>query len=175
LTETGRPSLRPAGPGDAELLYRIYASTREDELAAVPWDAPAKEAFLRMQFTAQDRSYHANFPHASYDLIISGDQVLGRLYLDRGETAWRVIDLALLPEHRGQGIGTHLLTSVLAEAGAAAKPVQMHVEKFNPARRLYDRLGFRQIADQGVYLLLEWKPDPRQSPARLSRYPNTTS
>jgi ribosomal protein S18 acetylase RimI-like enzyme len=158
VTTVGRQALRPAGPGDAELLYRIYASTREDELAVVPWDAAQKEAFLRMQFAAQDRYYHANFPDASYDLIVSGDEVLGRLYVDRGEAAWLVLDLALLPGHRGQGIGTQLLTEVLAEAGAASKPVQMHVEQFNPAQRLYDRLGFRMIADQGVYLLLEWQP-----------------
>jgi ribosomal protein S18 acetylase RimI-like enzyme len=158
VTTVGRQALRPAGPGDAELLYRIYASTREEELAVVPWDAAQKEAFLRMQFAAQDRYYHANFPDASYDLIVGGDEVLGRLYLDRGETAWNVIDLALLPEHRGKGIGTELLTQVLAAAGVAAKPVQMHVERSNPAQRLYDRLGFRQIADKGVYLLLEWTP-----------------
>ena len=154
----GRPGLRPAGPGDAELLYRIYASTREDELAVVPWDAPAKEAFLRMQFAAQDTHYRAAFPDASYDLIVSGADVLGRLYVDRGETAWQVIDLSLLPRHRGKGIGTRLLTDVLASAGAAGKPVRMHVERFNPARRLYGRLGFREIADKGVYLLLEWQP-----------------
>jgi ribosomal protein S18 acetylase RimI-like enzyme len=158
VTTVGRQALRPAGPDDAELLYRIYASTREDELAVVPWEAAQKEAFLRMQFDAQHRYYHANFPDASYDLIVSGDEVLGRLYVDRSETAWNVIDLALLPEHRGKGIGTELLTQVLAAAAVAAKPVQMHVERSNPAQRLYDRLGFRQIADKGVYLLLEWTP-----------------
>jgi ribosomal protein S18 acetylase RimI-like enzyme len=163
LTAAGGPGLHPAGAGDAELLYRIYASTREDELAVVPWDASAKEAFLRSQFAAQDRYYHANFPDASYDPIVSGDEVLGRLYVDRGEAAWLVLDLALLPEHRGRGIGTRLLIEVLAEAGAASKPVHMHVERFNPAQRLYDRLGFRQIADEGVYLLLEWQPSPAGS------------
>ncbi len=158
MTITAGPGLRPVRPDDAETLYRIYASTREDELAVVPWDASAKEAFLRTQFAAQDRYYHANFPDASYDLIVGGGEVLGRLYVERGEAAWQVIDLALLPEHRRKGIGTQLLAQVLSEAGTAGKPVQMHVERFNPAQRLYDRLGFRQIADQGVYLLLEWQP-----------------
>ncbi|MGH3150011.1 MAG: GNAT family N-acetyltransferase [Streptosporangiaceae bacterium] len=158
MTTAGRRALRPAGPGDAELLYRIYASTRADELALVPWDAAQKEAFLRMQFAAQDRYYHATFPAASYDLIVSGEEVLGRLYVERGEAAWLVLDIALLPGHRGRGIGARLLTDVLAEAGAAAKPVQIHVERFNPAQRLYDRLGFRQVADEGVYLRLEWNP-----------------
>jgi ribosomal protein S18 acetylase RimI-like enzyme len=175
VTTASELGLRSAGPADAEVLYRIYASTREDELAVVPWDAPTKEAFLRMQFAAQDTQYHANHPRASFDLIMGGEQVLGRLYLDRGEAAWNVIDIALLPEHRGKGIGSRLLTQILAEAGAAGKPVQMHVERFNPAQHLYDRLGFRQIADQGVYLLLEWRPSADGSVARPSGQPNTTS
>jgi GNAT superfamily N-acetyltransferase len=167
MTAAEWPGLRPATAGDAELLYRIYASTREEELAIVPWDAAAKEAFLRMQFAAQDTHYHAMFPAASYDLILgggiagggAGGEVLGRLYVDRGEQAWLVLDIALLPEYRGQGIGALLLNRVIAEAATAAKPVRMHVERFNRAQRLYARLGFCQIADEGVYLLLERKAD----------------
>ena len=175
MTAAMRISLRAAGPGDAEVLYRIYASTRAEELAVVPWDAATKEAFLRMQFSAQDSYYHAHFAQASYDLIMGGDQVLGRLYLDRAEAAWNVIDIALLPEHRGKGIGSRLLTDLLTEASGAGKPVQIHVERLNQARRLYDRLGFRQIADQGVYLLLEWRPGAAGSAAPASGYPNTAS
>jgi ribosomal protein S18 acetylase RimI-like enzyme len=175
VTVAGELGLRPAGPADAEVLYRIYASTREEELSVVPWDAPAKEAFLRMQFAAQDTDYHARYPDASYDLIMGGEQVLGRLYVQRGETVWQVLDIALLPEHRGKGIGAQLMTEVLADAGAAGKPVQIHVERFNPAQHLYDRLGFRQIADQGVYLLLEWQPGAAGPTVGLGGYPNTTS
>lgn len=163
MTTAKGPALRPATTGDAELLYRIFASTREDELAIVPWDASAKEAFLRMQYAAQDSYYHATFPAASYDLITGGagegEEVLGRLYTDRSAEPWLVIDIALLPEHRGKGIGTLLLSQVLAEAAAGGKAVRMYVERFNPAQRLYARLGFRQIGDEGVYLLLERKTD----------------
>jgi len=169
------PGLRPALPGDAEVLYRIYASTREEELSVVPWDAPTKEAFLRMQFTAQHTDYHARYPDASYDLVMAGEQVLGRLYVHRGEKVWQVLDIALLPEHRGKGIGARLMTEVLAGARAANKPVQIYVERFNPAQHLYDRLGFRQIEDQGVYLLLEWQPSAVGPPGGLGGYPNTAS
>ena len=155
MTTSRELSLRPVASDDAELLFLIYASTREEELAVVPWDASVKEAFLRMQFKAQDTYYRATYPDASYDLIVSGDEVLGRLYVDRGESTWLVLDVALLPEHRGNGIGTRLLQKVITEAKAAGKPVQIHVEHLNPARHLYDRLGFRQIDDQGIYLLLE--------------------
>lgn len=155
MTAGGSLALRPATAGDAELLYEIYASTREEELAPLHWDAAVKEVFLRQQFRAQDAYYRATFTAASYDLIVEGDQVLGRLYVQRGERVWLVLDIALLPRHRRQGIGTRLLEQVIAEAESAGKPVQIHVEQFNPARRLYDRLGFSQVEDQGVYLLLE--------------------
>jgi GNAT superfamily N-acetyltransferase len=162
LTTTEWPGLRPvqATEDDGELLYQIYASTREEELAMVPWELAVKETFLRMQFAAQDSHYHATFPAASYDLIVSGDEVLGRLYVDRGAEAWLVLDLVLLPQHQRKGIGTSLLTRVLAEATALDMPVRLHVERFNPAQRLYRRLGFTQIADEGIYLLLEWQPPP---------------
>jgi ribosomal protein S18 acetylase RimI-like enzyme len=183
LTVSQQPTLRPARPDEAELLYRIYASTREAELAAVPWAPSAKEAFLRMQFSAQERHFRAVYPKANYDLIVSGDEVLGLLYVDRAAQVWLAIHLALLPQHRGKGLGTRLLTELLAQASAAARPVRLHVERFNPAQRLYDRLGFRLIADEGVYLLLEWRPTAAPQPPTLgpgpttasAPYPNTTS
>jgi GNAT superfamily N-acetyltransferase len=156
-------TLRPARDDEAELVFAIYASTREEELALLPWGQADKEAFLRMQFAAQDSYYRQTFPEASYDLIVADPEVLGRLYVNRGPEAVLVIDLALLPQHRGRGTGTMLLERVLSEAAAAGKPVRIHVEQFNPARRLYERLGFRVIEDQGVYLLME------------ASYPNTAS
>ncbi|MCP4663054.1 MAG: GNAT family N-acetyltransferase [bacterium] len=47
---------------------------------------------------------------------------------------------------------------LLTEAEEAGKPVRIHVERFNPAMRLYERLGFTQVDDQGVYYLMEWSP-----------------
>lgn len=154
MTAARALALRPAAESDAGLLYEIYASTREEELAPLDWDASVKEAFLRQQFQAQDSYYRATFSNTTYDLIIDGDDVLGRLYVHRGEQAWLVLDIALLPIYRRRGIGTRLLERVIEEAEAAGKPVEIHVEQFNPARTLYDRLGFRQVEDQGVYLLL---------------------
>jgi GNAT superfamily N-acetyltransferase len=150
--------LRPSTEDDGERLFEIYASTREEELAALDWNATIKEAFLRQQFALQDSYYRVTFPQASYDLILDGEQVLGRLYVNRGPSAWLVLDIALLPAYRGHGIGGHLMGQVIAEAQAVGKPVQVHVERFNPAGRLYERLGFKQIADEGIYLLLERAP-----------------
>jgi GNAT superfamily N-acetyltransferase len=160
-----RIGLRPVGPGDEPFLYLVYASTRADELALVDWDEAQKDAFVRMQFTAQHRYYHEQFPDAAYQIILVDGQPGGRLYVERAVDEVLIVDIALLPEYRGRGIGTHLLHALQAEAALAGKPLRIHVERFNPALRLYARLGFRMIADRGVYLFLEWAPTAQPSNA----------
>jgi ribosomal protein S18 acetylase RimI-like enzyme len=151
-------TLRPTRPDDAEFLYRVYASTREEELALTDWDATRKEAFLRMQFAAQHRYYHENYRQTTFDVILADGVPAGRLYVARWEKQVRIVDIALLPAYRGKGIGGALLRGLMAEAAAAGKPVSIHVERYNPALRLYARLGFVPVGEHGIYLLLEWTP-----------------
>jgi ribosomal protein S18 acetylase RimI-like enzyme len=150
-------SLRPVEPGDDDFLYRVYAGTRAEEMALVPWDDAQKEAFVRMQFDAQHLHYHTHYPDASYQVILSDGLPVGRLYLDRRPDELHIIDIALLPEHRNAGIGSALLKDLLAEAEQAGVPVGIYVECFNPAQRLYERLGFSQIEEVGVYYRMEWR------------------
>ena len=150
--------LRPVEPGDEQLLFRVYASTRIEELAVVPWDDAQKEAFLRAQFEAQDQWYREHYAGASFDVVVIGGKPAGRLYVYRGEAEIRIVDIALLPERRGHGAGTALLRGLLAEADEDGKRVTIHVERFNQALRLYERLGFAVAEDKGVYLLLERLP-----------------
>jgi GNAT superfamily N-acetyltransferase len=155
---SARVSLRPAQDADRELLYRVYASTRDRELAVLDWDDSQKSAFLRMQFDAQDRYYHDTLIDTTYDVVLIDGEPAGRLYVGRWPDEIRVVDIALLPEHRGQDIGTVLLQSVLAEGAATGRRVTIHVEHMNPARRLYGRLGFQLVEDQGIYLFMERRP-----------------
>ena len=155
--EDGAISLRPIGAEDEEFLCRLYASTRQEELAPLDWSDEQKDAFLRMQFDAQARHYEAAFPGGEFQVILREGRPIGRLYLARLENVIRIVDIALLPGHRREGIGTKLIRRVLDEGAAAGKPVRIHVETFNPAMRLYERLGFRPFADKGVYLEMEWK------------------
>jgi ribosomal protein S18 acetylase RimI-like enzyme len=150
-------TLRPVSAADEQFLREVYASTRAEELAAVPWNDEQKTAFLRMQFDAQDRYYREVYPHGAFDVILIEGEPAGRLYVNRGPDEIRIIDIALLPAYRRRRIGTHLLGSLQTEAALARKALTIHVERFNPALRLYERLGFQQIADRGAYLLLEWK------------------
>jgi ribosomal protein S18 acetylase RimI-like enzyme len=147
--------LRRVDAGDRDFLLRVYASTREEELRLVDWSDEQKEAFVQMQFVAQDTDYRHNYPDASFDVIEVEGEPAGRLYVDRRADDIRVVDISLLPEYRGRGIGTTLLRELLDEGARAAKRVSIHVEKNNPALRLYQRLGFVPVQDRGVYLLLE--------------------
>lgn len=159
--------LRPITEADRDFLYRLYASTRAEEMAQVPWSEEEKERFLRFQFDAQHRYYQEQFPDARFDLVVAADDPrgtpIGRLYLHRRDDEHRLIDIALLPEHRGKGLGGKLMAGVLAEAAAAGKKVRIHVEHNNPALRLYRRLGFRKIEDQGIYHLMEWRPEDTET------------
>ena len=149
-------SLRPITPEDEPFLAALYASTRAQELALTNWSDEQKAMFCRMQFNAQTTDYRRNYPDASFDIIERDGAAAGRLLVLRTDEKIHVIDIALLPEHRGAGIGTRLLKELQAEARAAGTKLTIHVEQFNPARRLYERLGFQQVEEKGVYLLLEW-------------------
>ena len=155
-------TLRAASPDDERFLCRVYAATRSSELAMVAWTDTEKSAFVEMQFRAQDQYYREHYPNTSFDVIVSDGQAVGRLYVSRWSEEIRIVDIALLPDACNRGIGTTLrqqrplLRQLQAEAQASRKPLRIHVERFNPALRLYERLGFRQVEDKGVYLFLEW-------------------
>ena len=150
--------LRPARAEDRDSLLRVYASTREEELRLVDWSDEQKAAFVGMQFEAQDAYYREHYHPATFDVIEVDGEPAGRLYVARWEDEIRIIDIALLPEHRGRGIGTALLRALLDEAAHGGKRLSIHVELNNPARRLYERLGFAPIEERGVYLLMEAAP-----------------
>lgn len=148
--------LRPITPEDEPFLAGLYASTRTEELAQTNWSDEQKAMFCRMQFIAQTKDYRANYPDASFQIIERDGVAAGRLLVMRSDEGIHVIDIALMPAHRGAGIGTKLLKELQAEARAAGKKLSIYVERFNPAWRLYDRLGFKQVEEKEVYLLLHW-------------------
>lgn len=147
--------LRPATPDDRAFLREVYASTREEELAPVPWDDATKQQFLDFQFEAQDREYHTRHPHGRFLVIEVAGERAGRLYLSKMPEELRILDIALLPPFRGAGRGEALIRRVMAEADELGVRVSLHVERWNPARRLYERLGFSVRGETDVYYLME--------------------
>jgi ribosomal protein S18 acetylase RimI-like enzyme len=149
-------SFRPITAADLPFLFQVYASTRTEELAPMPWTDAQKTAFLNQQFQAQHTDYQRNYSGADWLVIMRAGNGAGRLYIDRNAREHSVIDIALLPEHRGHGLGAAIMRDLMDEAAAAGKPLTIYVEKFNPALRLYRRLGFQTVEDKGVYDLMRW-------------------
>lgn len=151
-------SLRPATPVDRPFLLSVYAGTRLEELAMLPWEDSQKEAFVQMQFDAQSRHFSMAYPQAVNHIIIVNGEPAGRLMVDRSAAYLTLVDISLLPSYRGRGIGTHVIHDLLNEAGSLAKPVHLHVLLTNPAKRLYERLGFFSERDDAVYCQMKWMP-----------------
>jgi len=162
---TPRISLRSVTDDDREFLFCLYASTRAEEKELVGWPDELWDQFMRMQFDLQQSHYLRSYDNPSFDIIMADDTPIGRLYLDRRADEYRLIDLALLPEFRGLGIGGSLLMAVVQEAEAQGLPVSLHVEKNNPILDYYRRIGFRIEADRGAYLFMVRPPAATSSRA----------
>ena len=152
----GKITLRPVRESDDEVLLKVYGSTREQELAQTPWTAEQKRQFVRMQYEAQKSHYAAQHPQASHEVICLEGSDAGRLYLDRSGEKFHIVDITVLPEHRNRGAGSFLLGQIMAEAKEAGKPVSIYVETYNPSLRLFQRLGFTSIQQEGFHLLLQF-------------------
>src|SRR5260221_2911406 len=153
LTEesVARFTLRPATPDDESLQLALYASTRED-LVLLDWDENQKRALIEMQYQAQQSRYRQGYPEAANSIILIDDRPVGRMIVDRNERAIALVDIAILPAHRQNGIGTSLVRGLVDEGTASGRPVKLHVLKSNPAHKLYLRLGFSVVGEDGSYL-----------------------
>jgi ribosomal protein S18 acetylase RimI-like enzyme len=173
MTDTSRPpafilpeallsrgiALRRETDADLPFLLQVYASTRTEELKLVPWSEEQKRAFLIQQFGAQRHHYRTYFPETAFDVIEQHGRPIGRLYLHERQTRVSIIDIALLPDHRQGGIGTAIITALQEQAAARGKGLAIFVERNNPARMLYERLGFTVIREEDVHLEMDWTPE----------------
>jgi ribosomal protein S18 acetylase RimI-like enzyme len=155
-------ALRPETDADIPFLMQLYASTREQELAPVPWTAEQKQAFCTSQFQAQRHHYRTYYTSCAFDVIEQNGTPAGRLYLDSYPSRLYIVDIAIMPAWRNRGVGTAILQALQTTAGASGRGVGIMVEKFNPALRLYRRLGFAESADHEVYWEMDWRPGPSQ-------------
>lgn len=145
------PTLRPATATDTEFLHAVYASGRTEDLAVVPWSADQKASFLRSQSEAQLAYYAEHYPRAEYSIIVHDGSDIGRIFVEHRDEDLRLMDMGLLPEHRGHGVGAALLGGIVERAEQIGLPVVLHVESFNPAVRLYERFGFVDDGEVGAY------------------------
>lgn len=159
ILQTLELELRPENPAtDGEFLDRLYATTREEELAQTGWSPAEVRRFLHQQSRLQRAHYREHYPEAELLLIVGDDGPVGRLYIDARPGELRLMDIALLPEWRGGGRGTAMIEGLQHWAAATDRTITLHVEPFNPAARLYRRLDFETVETRGVYEFMRWVP-----------------
>ena len=152
-------TLRPIEPADQPFLLELYAATRAEEMALVPWPQDLKDAFVRSQFAAQQSHYQKVYPDATHEIILSGAEPVGTLHVARLISEIRIVDLVVRPDRRKQGIGTKLVKRLQVEAGRAGKPLKVYLEFFNSQLPMFERLGFVKGETPGMHVLMEWSPD----------------
>lgn len=151
-------AFRAISEQDQEFLYRVYASTRLMELAATGWPQEQIDSFLRQQFGFQHQDYIKNYTTAQFDIILCDQKPIGRLYLDRRKKDIRIIDIALLPQFRRQGIGSGIFKDLINEADDRQVILSLHVEQDNPILPYYERLNFKNQGIQGAYYFMKRSP-----------------
>jgi len=151
-------SLRPYREHDRDFLFKLYASTRIEEIAPFGWPPAQQEAFLRMQFTSQQQWYAMSYAQAEHQIIERDGAAIGRIMVTREKPAAVLVDIALLPEHRGKGIGAALIRELMGQCDQQKLPLRLQVLRTNPALRLYELLGFIRTAEDQIYVQMERPP-----------------
>lgn len=149
--------LRAEESEDGPFLTRLYLQNRWEELAPTGWPDARKAAFLTQQSGWQHDHYRRHYVGAAWGIVTKDGEPIGRLYLHAMPGELRIVDILLLPAHRGRGIGGALIEAVFASARVRGDAVTIHVEVFNPARRLYERLGFVEAGGGDIYRKMEWR------------------
>ncbi|AVK82231.1 N-acetyltransferase [Lysinibacillus sp. B2A1] len=152
-----RVELKPITKDDDSFLYEVYVSTRRKEIDLWGWSAEQTQHFLEMQWYAQQVSYKQQFPEASHCIILSDDKYAGRLLTENLPQHLHLIDISILPSFQGNGLGTYLITKLQQTAKEENKPVILQVFQTNPARNLYERLGFQIVSTDDMYLKMRWQ------------------
>ena len=159
METTATYTLRPVHEADETTLLAIYAASRADEMALVPWDEATKDAFLRSQLMAQQEHYRSYFPNAAHELILVEGEAVGRLYVDRRESEIRILDVTLLEQARGHEIGTRIIQELMKEAADRDQSLSIYVESYSQSLGLFQRLGFVKTDENGALWLMVWRAD----------------
>jgi len=161
-SESDNVTLRPWTAADQDFIFQLYASTRIQEFAPLGWAPAQLETFLRIQFHSQQRWYEMAYAAAGHQIICLDGHSIGRIMVLREPARFLLVDIALLPEHRGQGIGARLLSDLIAESEHAGIPIGLQVLKTNAAIHLYERSGFVRTGEDEMYYQMERKPEQQE-------------
>jgi GNAT superfamily N-acetyltransferase len=139
--------LRQASPADADFIYRLVEATMRSYVEQT-WGSFSEE--LNRQNIAE------TIAAKNYSIIQCRGEDIGAISVERHPDCIKLSQLFILPQHQNKGIGTTLVRELASEARQSRLPLRLRVLKINPARLLYERLGFRvsSTTPERVYMEL---------------------
>jgi ribosomal protein S18 acetylase RimI-like enzyme len=160
--------LRAASPDDSAALYVLHRAAMGGYLEELygPWEESVQTAFHAAWFDA-----------ARVSVIERDGSLIGVLDCTWHADRLEVNRIAIDPRCQGQGIGTQVLTDLLTQADQRHLPTRLQVFDINPARRLYERLGFVEVGctDHKVHMFRRPRPPAQLRPAtKAGRKPDGT-
>lgn len=141
---------------DEPFLFELYAFTRAAEIAAWGWNSEEQQTFLAMQYRFQQQSYRMQYPNNHIQLIRADGQQVGKLQTADTGHERVLVDIIIAPSFRNAGIGTKLIEWLQKEAREAGLLLRLTVKHDNPAKRLYDRLGFVIVLEDQINAQMQW-------------------
>lgn len=147
LTST-QISYRPATEADVPFLMELRHQTMDAHLRASGVEPTDEEHLRRVLF---------RFECAS--IVLFDSRPIGLLKVAREGRCWDLTQIQLVPEMQGRGVGAWLIRGVIAEARDAGASLKLDVLKANPARRLYEKLGFVVVAEGPRAFDMQLSPD----------------
>jgi len=159
-TAHGRLTMRPEADNDADaaFLFALFASTKAAETALMRLDEAGRMFLSRMQCRSMTATYRQQFPNARFEIVELDGTPIGRLITEVRADRVHYVDIVLLPERRGGGIATALMTAVLDEPGRLGLPGRVTVMSTNVASlRLCQRLGMTLREELPPFVELEWR------------------
>ncbi len=147
-------------PEADSLAYRLFAVDKLAESAAIGLPQPQAEELVQMQWRGRTLTYANQYPGAEdWTISLEDGTPVGRYLLQKTPQGLRMVDFAILPEWRGQGIGTHVLQQLIHSTATNGSVFSLRVEKNNRALYLYKRLGLTVVSSDEISFEMEWKPE----------------
>jgi ribosomal protein S18 acetylase RimI-like enzyme len=163
--------LRCAGREDDALLFALFAADKAAEFAAIGLPEEQYRPLLEMQYRGRAMTHSVRYPEAEDWIVCAPDgTAIGGYLLAKTSREARLMDLAVLPQWRGRGIGTRVLLELMRQSAMARVPLRLQVMKGNRAVRLYARLGFRVVDEDEITYEMIWRQTPELRPERQATF-----
>lgn len=150
-------SLCPVEPSHENFLLKLFTECRPDLALIIDVSKKQKASIISQQFTMEQQQLIQMYPDAELNIVMFNKEPVGRLYVHHGETADRILEIGLLEQYRGRGIGGKLVTTVIENAAKIGKTVRLQVVWFNQgAYAFYEKVGFQVIENRDVFYEMQY-------------------